>query len=121
MQPISVRLANILRLSLGPIAQSAIASHKFINAGTQAYRQQCKQIDHLVDAKTVKNELDTVAIMNKKLHIIECKTKRIKGADDTHILYKLNSRNELLRDIAGKTPLASLHQITNAHIAPRQT
>lgn len=66
--------------------------------------------------KPVKNEIDVAALVNNRLHIIECKTKRFKGGSGVNTLYKLDSLNDLLGGIKGRAALISYYPITAAEM-----
>jgi hypothetical protein len=72
------------------------------------------EIERLVDGRKVKNEIDVMALVNNKLHIIECKTKRMKAGAGTDTLYKLDSLNELFGGLAGKAALVTFHRISDS-------
>ncbi|CAH0533720.1 hypothetical protein VST7929_01595 [Vibrio stylophorae] len=70
--------------------------------GVQVYRQ--------IGEKEVRNELDVAAIVNNKLHIIECKTKGMnQDGDDT--LYKLESIRDLLGGLQARAMLVSFRPL----------
>ncbi|WP_166423557.1 DUF1887 family CARF protein [Paraglaciecola sp. 20A4] len=72
------------------------------------------EIERMVNGEIVKNELDVVALVNNKLHIIECKTNRTKNGSDTNTLYKLDSLSEVLGGIEGRAALVTFDKITPA-------
>lgn len=58
------------------------------------------------NGREVRNELDVAAVVNNKLHIIECKTKGMRDdGDDT--LYKLESLRDLLGGLQARAMLVS--------------
>ncbi|GEM_PF-415686 len=48
------------------------------------------ELENAQSSKAIKNELDNVVLANNKLHVIECKTAKMKD-NQTDVLYKLDS------------------------------
>ena len=77
-----------------------------------------QQVYRKVGTQDVRNELDVAAVVNNKMHIIECKTKSMANdGDDT--LYKLESIRDLLGGLRARAMLVSFrplkhHDITRA-------
>lgn len=77
-----------------------------------------QQVYRKVGDQDVRNELDVAAVVNNKMHIIECKTKSMANdGDDT--LYKLESIRDLLGGLQARAMLVSFrplkhHDITRA-------
>lgn len=69
------------------------------------------EVKRKIGGKEVKNELDVVALVNNKLHIVECKTGAIKAEKSNHILYRLNSLTDMLDSVNGRAALVSLLEI----------
>ncbi|MGB2078332.1 MAG: Card1-like endonuclease domain-containing protein [Vibrio sp.] len=64
------------------------------------------QVYRDIGEREVRNELDVAAVVNNKLHIIECKTKGMRDdGDDT--LYKLESLRDLLGGLQARAMLVS--------------
>ena len=65
--------------------------------------------------KAVPNELDVVFLRNNRLHIIECKTRKIKGEGEdspgAETLYKLDSLADLMGGLQARAMLVSYHDI----------
>lgn len=74
------------------------------------------QITRNVNSEEVKNEIDVAAIVNNKLHLIECKTKSMKSnGDDT--LYKLESIKDLLGGFQARAMLISFRSLNSSDIS----
>ena len=60
--------------------------------------------------KPVRNQLDTAFLHNNRLHIIECKTRRMKGKDTTgtDALYKLEALKPIMGGLQARAMLISL-------------
>lgn len=77
-----------------------------------------QQVHRKVGGQDIRNELDVAAVVNNKMHIIECKTKSMAtDGDDT--LYKLESIRDLLGGLQARAMLVSFrplkqHDITRA-------
>jgi len=72
------------------------------------------EIGRLINGKKVCNELDVVALVNNKLYVIECKTKRFENGGGSDTLYKLDSLAERLGGIKATCALVSFYPLTNA-------
>ncbi len=71
-------------------------------------------IERTISGKRLTNELDAVALVNNKLHLIECKTKRFAQGSGSATLYKLDSLNELMGGINGRAALVSFQPLSDA-------
>jgi len=71
------------------------------------------EIERLINGKKVCNELDVVALVNNKLYVIECKTKRFENGGGSDTLYKLDSLAERLGGIKAKGALVSFYPLSN--------
>jgi len=69
------------------------------------------EIERTVNGKTIKNELDVVALVNNKLHVIECKTKKFKNGDGSNMLYKIDSLAERLGGLKCKAALVTFYPL----------
>ncbi|GEM75125.1 Card1-like endonuclease domain-containing protein [Vibrio sagamiensis] len=68
------------------------------------------QVCRRTKSEEIKNEIDIAAIVNNKLHLIECKTKSMKiDGDDT--LYKLESLKDLLGGFQARAMLISFRPL----------
>lgn len=68
------------------------------------------QVYREIGDREVRNELDVAAVVNNKLHIIECKTKGMRDdGDDT--LYKLESLRDLLGGLQARAMLVSFRPL----------
>ena len=74
------------------------------------------EIARAVDNKNVRNELDVVALVNNKLHVIECKTKRFDSNDGNHTIYKLDSLVNRLGGIKARAALVSFYPLNKAEM-----
>jgi len=74
------------------------------------------EVERRIKGKTVKNELDVVALVNNKLHVIECKTKRFEHGSGNNTLYKLDSLADTLGGIKGKAALVTFFPINKAEM-----
>lgn len=74
------------------------------------------EIARAVDSKNVRNELDVVALVNNKLHVIECKTKRFDSSDGNHTIYKLDSIVNRLGGIKARAALVSFYPLNKAEM-----
>jgi len=72
------------------------------------------EISRKIRGKEIHNELDVVALVNNKLHVIECKTKRFNAESSTSTLYKLNSLAERLGGIKARAALVTYYPINEA-------
>ena len=70
------------------------------------------EIERLVKGKKLLNELDVVALVNNKLYVIECKTKRYERGDGSNTLYKLDSLTDRLGSIKAKAALVTFFPLT---------
>lgn len=61
--------------------------------------------------KSVKNEIDVMALANNKLHLIECKTKKFDKGEGNQVIYKLDSLAELLGGLHARAMLISFKEI----------
>ena len=75
------------------------------------------EITRKVNGREVKNELDAVALVNNKLHILECKTGKMEDSNVTAMLYKLDSLNELIGDVRGRAALITFHDVNDSVLA----
>lgn len=75
------------------------------------------EITRKVNGREVKNELDAVALVNNKLHILECKTSKMEDSNVTAMLYKLDSLNELIGDVRGRAALITYHDVNDSVLA----
>jgi hypothetical protein len=75
------------------------------------------EIERTVNGKTIKNELDVVALVNNKLHVIECKTKKFKNGDGSNMLYKLDSLAERLGGLKCKAALVTFYPLSKNELA----
>ena len=76
------------------------------------------EVTRQYNRREVKNELDVVALVNNKLHIIECKTGKLNNESSNQILYRLNSLTELIGDTAGRAALVTYNKVP-ASVAAR--
>lgn len=76
------------------------------------------EVTRQYNRREVKNELDLVALVNNKLHIIECKTGKLNNESSNQILYRLNSLTELIGDTAGRAALVTYNKVP-ASVAAR--
>lgn len=76
------------------------------------------EVTRQYNRREVKNELDVVALINNKLHIIECKTGKLNNESSNQILYRLNSLTELIGDTAGRAALVTYNKVP-ASVAAR--
>lgn len=74
------------------------------------------EIERTVNGKTIKNELDVVALVNNKLHVIECKTKKFKNGDGSNMLYKINSIAERLGGLKCKAALVTFYPLNKSEL-----
>lgn len=65
-------------------------------------------------SKYVKNEIDVAALVNNKLHIIECKTNRLTQNSGTNTLYKLDSINDVVGGVRGRAALISYFPLSDS-------
>jgi hypothetical protein len=65
-------------------------------------------------SKYVKNEIDVAALVNNKLHIIECKTNRLAQNSASNALYKLDSLNEVVGGVRGRAALISYFPLSDS-------
>ena len=72
------------------------------------------EVERAVKGKTVLNELDVVALVNNRLFVIECKTKRFTKGDGNNTLYKLDSIAERLGGIKANAALVTFFPISAA-------
>ncbi|PCI73022.1 MAG: hypothetical protein COB38_01780 [Gammaproteobacteria bacterium] len=72
------------------------------------------EVERKINGKLVKNELDVVTLVNNKLHIIECKTKRFDNGEGSDTLYKLDSLANVLGGIKATAALVTFFPITAA-------
>lgn len=94
-------LENLVHSTLRKI-QSQLPTIQDHSLNVQVYR------DH--EGREVRNELDVAAVVNNKLHIIECKTKGMRDdGDDT--LYKLESLRDLLGGLQARAMLVSFRPL----------
>lgn len=63
-------------------------------------------------SKYVKNEIDVAALVNNKLHIIECKTNKLVESKGVNIIYKLDSINDVVGGIRGRAALISYYPLS---------
>jgi hypothetical protein len=75
------------------------------------------EIERAINGKTIKNELDVVALVNNKLHVIECKTKKFKNGDGSNMLYKVNSLAERLGGLKCKAALVTFYPLNKSELA----
>ncbi|WP_206484064.1 DUF1887 family CARF protein [Thalassotalea sp. G2M2-11] len=75
------------------------------------------EIERSINGKTIKNELDVVALVNNKLHVIECKTKRLKNGDGANMLYKIDSLAERLGGIKCNAALITFYSLNKSEVA----
>ncbi|MDO6680573.1 DUF1887 family CARF protein [Shewanella sp. 4_MG-2023] len=75
------------------------------------------EIERSVNGKTIKNELDVVALVNNKLHVIECKTKKFKSGGGSDMLYKIDSLAERLGGLKCKSALVTFYPLNNSELA----
>lgn len=74
------------------------------------------EVEREHQSKIVKNELDVVALVNNKLHIIECKTKKFKNGQGSDTLYKLDSLVNVLGGLKANSALVTFFPITPAEM-----
>jgi hypothetical protein len=74
------------------------------------------EVDRKIDGKNVRNELDVVALVNNKLHVIECKTKRFDAGDGNETIYKLDSIANRFGGIKAKAALVSFYPLSSAEM-----
>lgn len=72
------------------------------------------RITRNIQGKSLHNELDVVALVNNRLHIIECKTALMAELNTSNALYKLDSLNELLGGLEGRTALVTYFAVSDA-------
>ncbi|MDT0602343.1 Card1-like endonuclease domain-containing protein [Thalassotalea castellviae] len=75
------------------------------------------EIERSINGKTIKNELDVVALVNNKLHVIECKTKKFKNGDGSNMLYKIDSLAERLGGLKCKAALVTFYPLNKSELA----
>lgn len=66
---------------------------------------------------TVKNEIDVIAMVNNRLHIIECKTRKFTRKDNANTpgaaaIYRLETLKESLGGTSGKAMLVSYQKLS---------
>ncbi len=74
------------------------------------------EVEAEINGKMVTNELDVVALVNNKLHVIECKTKKIDRGDGNNTLYKLDSLAEKLGGLKAKAALVTFFPIRDSEM-----
>lgn len=74
------------------------------------------EVERKVNRKKVVNELDVVVLVNNKLHVIECKTKRFEKGEGNKVLYKLDSLAERLGGIKAKAALVTFFPIRDVEV-----
>jgi hypothetical protein len=75
------------------------------------------EIERTINGKTIKNELDVIALVNNKLHVIECKTRKFKNGDGSNMLYKINSLAERLGGLKCKSALVTFYPLNKNELA----
>lgn len=75
------------------------------------------EIKRKIKNREIKNELDAVALVNNKLHIIECKTGKMEDQNATGMLYKLDSLNELIGGVRGRAALVTFNDVNDSVLA----
>jgi hypothetical protein len=75
------------------------------------------EIERSINGKTIKNELDVIALVNNKLHVIECKTKKFKNGDGSNMLYKIASLAERLGGLKCKSALVTFYPLNKSELA----
>ncbi|ALS34002.1 hypothetical protein PTRA_a2969 [Pseudoalteromonas translucida KMM 520] len=75
------------------------------------------EIERSINGKTIKNELDVVALVNNKLHVIECKTKKFKNGEGSNMLYKIDSLAERLGGLKCKAALVTFFPLNKSELA----
>jgi len=74
------------------------------------------EIERSINGKTIKNELDVVALVNNKLNVIECKTKKFKNGDGSNMLYKIDSLAERLGGLKCKAALVTFYPLNKSEL-----
>lgn len=74
------------------------------------------EIERFINGKVINNELDVVALVNNKLHVIECKTKKFKNGDGTNMLYKIDSLAERLGGLKCKVALVTFYPLNKSEL-----
>lgn len=69
------------------------------------------EIERSINGKVIKNEIDVIALVNNKLHVIECKTKKFTNGDGTNMLYKIDSIAERLGGLKCKAALVTFYPL----------
>jgi hypothetical protein len=75
------------------------------------------EIERTVNGKKIKNELDVVALVNNKLHVIECKTKKFTNGDGSKMLYKIDSLAERVGGLKCKAALVTFYPLNKIELA----
>lgn len=75
------------------------------------------EVKRTVGNKTIRNELDVAILVDNKLYVIECKTKRYQHSDGTNVLYKLDSIAERLGGLKCNSALITYFPLNNAEKA----
>jgi len=75
------------------------------------------EITRNVDNQQILNEIDVLALVNNKLHLIECKTKRFTQSNANDVLYKIDSLTDLLGGLESRAALVSFHSLNKRELA----
>lgn len=75
------------------------------------------EIERSINGKTIKNELDVVALVNNKLYVIECKTKKFKNGEGSNMLYKIDSLAVRLGGLKCKAALVTFYPLNKSELA----
>ena len=57
-----------------------------------------------------------MALVNNKLHVIECKTKKFKNGEGSNTLYKIDSIAELLGGLKCKAALVTFYPLNKSEL-----